>query len=48
MEQDNLRKSSREGVFQQLADWAEKLKARLGAIEDAEAVELLAVGHLAS
>lgn len=43
VEQDNLRKSSREGVFQQLADWADRLKARSNAIEEAGAIELLAV-----
>ena len=42
-EQNNLRKSSREGVFQQLADWADRLQAKSNAIEEAGAVELLAV-----
>ncbi|GHJ88461.1 hypothetical protein NliqN6_4863 [Naganishia liquefaciens] len=41
-EQNNLRKSSREGVFQQLADWADRLQAKSNAIEEAGAVELLA------
>lgn len=45
-EENNLRKSIREGVFQQLAEWAEKLKTRLGGVEEADAVELLAVGRL--
>jgi 5'-deoxynucleotidase YfbR-like HD superfamily hydrolase len=45
-EENNLRKSIREGVFQQLAEWAEKLKTRLGGIEEADAVELLAVRRL--
>lgn len=43
VEQDNLRKSSREGVFQQLADWADRLQARSNAVEEAGAVQLLAV-----
>jgi hypothetical protein len=48
VEHDNLRKSVREGVFQQLADWGDKLEARLKGVDEAGAVELLAVrssGH---
>lgn len=43
IEHDNLRKSVREGVFQQLADWGDRLEARLKGVDEAGAIELLAV-----
>ncbi|KAJ9106248.1 hypothetical protein QFC21_001393 [Naganishia friedmannii] len=41
-EKRSLRQLCREGVFQQLADWSEKLKTRLNDVQEKKAVTLLA------
>jgi hypothetical protein len=46
--QRSLRQLCREGVFQQLADWSEKLKTRLNDVQEKKAVSLLAVSRSAN